>query len=134
MVNLLPKEMNYYFKGTEIAGTVKAGQEAQLHAVSNHYCKCSIIVSDTHCTMVNLLPIEMNYYFKGTEIAGTVKAGQEAQLHAVSNHYCKCSIIVSDTHCYHGKPTAYRNELLFQGYRNSRDSQSWTRGTASCCK
>ena len=86
MVNLLPIEMNYYFKGTEIAGTVKAGQEAQLHAVSYHYCKCSKIVSDTHCTMVNLLPIEMNYYFKGTEIAGTVKAGQEAQLHAVSNH------------------------------------------------
>ena len=34
MVNLLPVEMRYYFKGTEISGTVKAGQEAQLHAVS----------------------------------------------------------------------------------------------------
>ena len=34
MVNLLPIEMTYYLKGTEITGTVKAGQEAQLHAVS----------------------------------------------------------------------------------------------------
>ena len=42
--------------------------------------------------------------------------------------------IVNNAHSYHGEPSANRDELLFQGYRNFGNSQSWTRSSVACCK